>query len=534
MNFHKTGRPVIMGREGMVSSGHHLASLAGVRVLQEGGNAIDAALAASMTMMVVKPEASGPGGDLFALVCMKRNGGRVEALNASGPAPRKASIELFGEKGLSRIPAEGPLSIAIPGVVDGWMELHKKYGTFEFPRLARDAVKYAREGFPLYLDLAERIGEFAPKFPDVERAFCAPLGELKVGNTVVQLGLAVTLEQIAKKGREGFYQGEIAESVCAAVQKRGGVLGVEDLQGNFAEWLSPLSAAYRDYRVFEQPPVSQGFMVLEMLNIIEDYPFNEKQTGLSEIIHFMVEAKKLAFEDRIRHLEDPRFGDPKMALLTSKDYARNRRKLISDVPGSRQRFSGSFGSDTTYLCVADRDGNAISLIQSIFAPFGSRVVAGDTGVVMNNRLCGFGLDSRKANALVPGKRPAHTLNTYMVLRNGELFGVGGSPGADDQPQTNFQVLRNLLDLEMDPQSAVEFPRWSHSPGTPPRAAGPEELRMEEGFADEVIDGLSKRGHTVKVVDRWSFGSAKVIVRDPQSGAWMAGADPRREAYAIGW
>jgi gamma-glutamyltranspeptidase/glutathione hydrolase len=192
------------------------------------------------------------------------------------------------------------------------------------------------------------------------------------------------------------------------------------------------------------------------------------------------------------------------------------------------------GGDTTYLCATDRDGNAISLIQSVFAAFGSRVIAGDTGVIMNNRLCSFGLDPNKANSLKPGKRPAHTLNTYMVFKGGEFFAVGGSPGADEQPQTNLQVLHNILDLGMDPQAAVEEPRWSHQPGTPPRDQLPEQLRMEADFDPQVIDGLSRHGHKVSVVDRWSFGSAKVIVKDGNTGTWMAGADPRREAYALGW
>ena len=191
-------------------------------------------------------------------------------------------------------------------------------------------------------------------------------------------------------------------------------------------------------------------------------------------------------------------------------------------------------SDTTFLCAADGDGNAISLIQSVFAPFGSRVIAGDTGVIMNNRLCSFGLDPAKANSLVPGKRPAHTLNTYMILRRGEFFAAGGSPGADDQPQTNLQIIHNLLDCEMNPQSAVEAPRWSHQPGTPPRDQLPEELRMEEGFNPDVVEALRGKGHKITVVDRWSFGSAKVVVRDLATGTWMAGADPRREAYALGW
>ncbi|MBI4488524.1 MAG: gamma-glutamyltransferase family protein, partial [Deltaproteobacteria bacterium] len=430
MIFSRAARPVIMGRNGMVSSGHHLASLAGVKVLQEGGNAVDAALAASFTLTVARPETSGPGGDLFALVFMKRKG-EVEALNASGPAPRKATIELFKEKGFEKIPTDGPLSIAIPGAIDGWTELHRKYGTLDLSRLTADAITYAREGFPLYRSLGKRIAEFGSSYPWIDRCFRKPLGDLRPGKMLAQRELAHTLELIAKKGRDGFYQGELGARMCAALQAEGALISEEDLQGRHAEWLAPITTTYRDYLLFEQPPVSQGFMVLEMLNLIEGYPLDKMEPF--EVVHVMVEAKKLAFEDRINHLEDPRFGDPEITRLISKEHARSRRSLISSTAESRESLAGEFGSDTTYLCAADREGNVVSLIQSIFAPFGSRIVAGETGMVMNNRLCSFVLDPKKANALRPGKRPAHTLNSYMVFRNGEFFAVGGSPGADDQP-----------------------------------------------------------------------------------------------------
>jgi gamma-glutamyltranspeptidase/glutathione hydrolase len=254
----------------------------------------------------------------------------------------------------------------------------------------------------------------------------------------------------------------------------------------------------------------------------------------ADMIHYQVGAKKLAFEDRIAHLDDPAFGDPKISMLISKEYAARRRQRLGETAPRSSVVAVPSSSDTTFLCAADRDGNAISLIQSIFAPFGSRVVAGETGVIMNNRLCSFGLDPAKANSLVPGKRPAHTLNTYMILLGDGFFAAGGSPGADDQPQTNLQVIHNLLDCEMNPQSAVEAPRWSHQPGTPPRDQLPEELRMEDGFNPDVVEALRDKGHKISVVDRWSFGSAKVIVHDATTGTWMAGADPRREAYALAW
>jgi gamma-glutamyltranspeptidase/glutathione hydrolase len=286
--------------------------------------------------------------------------------------------------------------------------------------------------------------------------------------------------------------------------------------------------------VYEQPPVSQGFMVLEMLNIAEAWPFHDGSMSRAAMIHWQIAAKKLAFEDRIKYLEDPAFGDPKIALLISKAHAAKRRELAEEILRRPVASPGAQSSDTTYLCAADRDGNAISFIQSVFAPFGSRLIAGDTGVIMNNRLCSFGLDPSRANSLKPGKRPAHTLNTYMIFRNNEVFAIGGSPGADEQPQTNFQIIHDLVDLDMDPQTAVEAPRWSHMPGTPPRDKLPEALRMEEGFDAATLDGLRQKGHRITVVDRWSFGSAKVIVRDCANGCWLGGADPRRVAYALGY
>lgn len=537
MILQKACRPVVMGRNGIVSSGHTLASLAGVKVLQEGGNAVDAALAASFTLAVVKPHACGPGGDLFALVFMKHKG-QVEALNASGPAPGKATIGFFLERGMSKIPIDGVLSIAIPGAVDGWVELHRKYATWDLPRIAADAIGYARNGVPLYPGLAAQIDGLAPSYPWIDRCYRRLLDDLRPGRLLVQNNLGNTLEQIVQNGREGFYRGGLAGRICSALQEEGGIISEDDLQGRYAEWLSPVTTTYRNFLLFEQPPVSQGFMVLEMLNIIEGYPLDQMdkldKMGPVDKVHMMVEAKKLAFEDRVNHLDDPSFGDPKVSHLISKEHAQNRRRLISATAGSREHPGGPFGSDTTYLCAADREGNVVSLIQSIFAGFGSRVIAGDTGMVMNNRLCSFVLDSDKANALQPGKRPAHTLNSYMLFRSGEFYAVGGTPGADDQPQTNVQVIHNLIDGDMDPQTAIELPRWSHRPGTPPRLDEPEELRLENGFTSELINGLKKKGHNVKVVDRWSFGSAEVIVKDPITGTWMAGADPRREGYAIGW
>ena len=335
-------------------------------------------------------------------------------------------------------------------------------------------------------------------------------------------------------GPGGFYGGEVAEKICRSLRAEGGLLTEEDLQAPVAQWLDPLSSGYRDYLVYEQPPVSQGFMVLEMLNIVEAWPMNDGQVESGRRYSLPGRGEETGLR---RSYPAPRGP----GLRRSQDCFADFQRVRGQTPRThrqqhhaRQSAAVPLGSDTTYLCAADGDGNAISLIQSVFAPFGSRVIAGETGVILNNRLCSFGLDPGKANALEPGKRPAHTLNTYMVFRGKEFFAAGGSPGADDQPQTNLQVLHNILDLGMNPQLAVEAPRWSHQPGTPPRDKLPEELRMEAGFDPQVISDLRKKGHKISLVDRWSFGSAKVIIRDRDTGTWMAGADPRREAYALGF
>ncbi len=531
IHYGKAARALVMGSHGVVAAGHPLASVAGLRMMQQGGNAVDAAVAAGFVLAVVKHEACGLGGDLFSLVYMKDEG-TVRALNASGPAPGNATIDAFKSRGLDAIPTSGPLSIAVPGAVDGWLELHRRYGAVDLADVCADALTLARDGFPLYLSLAGSIADWAPSCPDIHRGFRAPLPDLTPGRLLRQPELAAVLEAIVRDGRDGFYRGGVAARMCAGIRAQGGLLEERDLDGPFAEWLEPLSTDYRGYQILEQPPVSQGFVILTMMNLLEGYDCSSMSP--TELAHVMVEAKKIAFEDRIRHLDDPRFGDPEVERLISKEYADARRAGIGDSAGPLSSSSAMTGSDTTYLCAADGQGNVVSLIQSVFSVFGSRVVAGDTGLVMNNRLCSARLDPSAANALQPGKRPAHTLNSYMVFHNGGFLAVGGTPGADDQPQTNVQVLHNFLDLKMDPQCALEAPRWSHVPGTPPNVGYPQSLRLEQGFPAEVIEGLAAKGHPVTVVDPWSFGGAALIARDPRNGALMAAADPRRDGYAVGW
>lgn len=531
---------MVMGTRGMVSSGHPLASQVALRVLMEGGNVVDAAVAASATLAVVRPHMTGIGGDLFCLIYLAREG-RVVAINSSGPAPAAATLDFFRSRRLQQIPMQGPLAVETPGCVAGWDLALREFGTMPLDRLLQPAVDYAEGGFPVSPNLAQAIVEGAQQFTSLPHWMDTflPRGRPPRTGEILKLPkLARTLRILQEGGADAFYRGEIAEALAAFVQQAGGLLSRDDLAGCKAELLEPIHTDYRGYTVYEQPPVSQGHLLLQELNIAEGFDLATLGPESAEAVHLMVEAKKLAFADRLRYLGDPSFLRMPMDQLLSKEYASRRRKkvdpnhaIVAAAPGAL----AAAGTDTTYHCVIDAEGNAVSMIQSLFRSFGSGVVAGDTGITLNNRLAAFFLDPTHPNALAPGKRTAHTLNTYMVFREGRPFLVGGTPGADDQVQVNFQVICNLIDHGMSLQEAIEAPRWSSTPGTmPDERTAPYELRVESRFPAHVIEGLRQRGHNVIPAPPWSFGSVKAALLDPESGVLYGGSDPRRDGYAVGW
>ncbi len=535
-----TGRPMVMGMRGMVSSGHPLASQVALRTLAEGGNVVDAAIAASATLAVVRPHMTGIGGDLFCLIYLAREG-RVVAINSSGPAPAAATIDFFRSRGIQQIPMNGPLAVETPGCVAGWEMALDRFGTMPLARLLQPAIDYAEGGFPVSPHLAQAIAEGAQQFaksPHWMAAFL-PEGRAPRPGEVLRLpNLARTLRVLQRGGAEAFYRGEIAEALSSFMREQGGLLGMEDLAGCRAEMLEPLQINYRGYTVYEQPPVSQGHLLLQELAIAEGFDLATLGPQSIEAVHLMVEAKKLAFADRLRYLGDPDFMKVPMSQLLSREYASQRRKeidlnraIVAAAPG----IVAATGSDTTHHCLIDAEGNAVTMIQSLFKSFGSGVVAGDTGITLNNRLAAFFLDPSHPNALAPGKRTAHTLNTYMVFRDERPFLVGGTPGADDQVQVNFQVICNLIDHGMSLQEAIEAPRWSSVPGTlPGEMTDPYELRLENRFPDSVVEGLRQRGHSVKLASAWGFGSESAVMLDPETGVLYGGSDPRRDGYAAGW
>jgi gamma-glutamyltranspeptidase/glutathione hydrolase len=535
-----TGRPIVMGTRGMVSAGHPLAAQAGLNVLMEGGNVVDAAIASSAVLCVIRPHMTSIGGDLFCLIYLAKEG-RVVAINASGPAPKNATIEFFRNRGMRYIPMDGPLAVETPGCVAGWQMALDHFGTMPLSHVLAQAVEFADRGAPVSLYLSKALAERAQqlnKYQQWVNTFLPEGRPYRQGEILKQPNLARTLRILQEGGADAYYRGPIAEAIADAMEQEGGLLSRDDLAGYEAELLDPIQVDYRGYTVYEQPPVSQGHILLQQLALAEGFDLASMGAQSAEAIHLMVECKKLAFADRLRYLGDPAHIKIPMDELLSKEYASQRRKkvdpdraIVAAAPG----IVASTGSDTTYHCVIDAEGNAVSMIQSIYNSFGSGFVAGDTGIVFNNRLSAFFLDPAHPNALAPGKRTAHTLNTYMVFRDGQPFLVGGTPGADDQVQVNFQIISNIIDFGMSLQEAIEAPRWSSTPGTVPSdITAPYELRLENGFPPEVLDALRKKGHTVKVDPTLTFGSVKGVLRDPETGVLCGGSDPRRDAYAVGW
>ncbi len=533
-------RPIVMSKNGLVAAGHHLASLAGIDILMKGGNAFDSAIATSAVLSVVRPHMTGLGGDAFALLFNARSGS-VEALNASGPAPKAASRQFFLDKGLTRIPLHGIYSVSVPGIVGCWGEISEKYGTIGLQELLKPAIHYASRGFPVYPSLSLAIKEAADRLENDRSAreiFLrngrAPLP----GEILLQGDLARTLDMISSKGTKSFYQGDIAKLIAEHFQKQNGLLTQDDLADYHSVWKPPIRTSYRGYTVLEQPPVSQGLILLQELNLVEGFDLAKLGHNTADSIHVMVEAKKLAFADRIGYLGDPDFVKVPLETLLSKEYAAKRSALIDvDRAMATTAKAGidSMDGDTTYFAIVDRDGNAVSLIQSVFHSFGSGVVVDGTGVALNNRLSAFSLKSDHPNRLDPEKKTVHTLNSYMIMRDDSLFMVGGTPGADDQVQTNLQVIANVLDYGMNVQEAIEAPRWSSRPGTMPGEENlPYELHVEDRISPQVRDGLVKKGHDVKVSGGWSFAGAQAIIIDQSNKVLMGGADPRRDGYAIGW
>lgn len=549
-NGPRTGRPPVLASRGMVSSPHYLASASGLDVLRRGGSAVDAAIAVNVTLCVVYPHMAGIGGDGFWLISGPDTDG-VEALHAAGPAAQAATRDYYRERGFTdQIPARGPLAaLTIPGVVDGWRLAHERHGRLPWADLFSDAIDYARGGMAVSRSLADWLAADASilqQYPGTARIFLPDGTPQREGTRLVQTDLAKTLEEIATRGaRAGFYEGALATRICEAIGTDGSPLQAEDFAEYQAKWVQPIATTYRGYDVVQMPPSTQGFSALQILNLLEGFDVAAWGEGTADYYHHIVEAVKVAFADRDEWLTDPDFVKIPLDQLLSKDYAGQRRGLIKSdqalagneiEPGMRYGVKFDHRSpdgDTVYFCVTDADGLVVSNIQSIYHDFGSAVVAGDTGVVMQNRGCFFALDEDHPNRLEPGKHTFHTIIPALLLKNDEPVLAYGTMGGEGQPQTQAALLTRLIDFGFDVQQAIEAPRWLMG-----RTWGmaSSDLWLESRISDETTRELRLRGHPVKVASGWdgTLGHAQAIRINRDSGFFEGGADPRGDGTAVGF
>lgn len=532
-------RSAVLAQHGMAATSQPLATAAAIRVLQQGGNAVDAAIAANAVLGVVEPMSCGLGGDLFAIVWDAKTH-KLYGLNASGRAPYAATLERYQSQGLKLIPTHGPLSWSVPGCVDGWDQLRTRFGTKGWAEILGPAIGYAEQGFPvseiIAADWKGATRELAA-IPTSAACFL-PDGKAPATGTVFRnADLAQSLKTIVSGGRDAFYRGPIAEAIVAYSEKAGGLFAQKDFDEHTSTWVEPVSTNYRGYDVWELPPNGQGIAVLEMLNLLE--PFDLKALGpqSAETLHLMIEAKKLAYEDRAKFYTDPEFAKVPVAALISKAYARQRLALISREHANEHPTPGEPAqADTIYLTVVDKDFNAVSLIQSNFSGFGSYHVPGKLGFPLQNRGCLFALDPAHANRLEPHKRPFHTIIPAFVTKDGKPWMSFGLMGGDMQAQGHAQVLCNMIDFGMDVQEAGDAPRFRHAGSSEPTgvaAEGAGRVAIESGIPREVREALVAKGHRLTEM-RGGFGGYQAIRIDIERGVLIGGSDPRKDGGAMGY
>ena len=530
-NPHQT-RSAVLARNGLIATSQPLASAAGLKVLQDGGNAIDAAVTAAAVLAVVEPSMTGIGGDLFAIV-YEATSRTLRALNASGRSPYAATAAEFSARGLTQVPVAGALAVTVPGVVDGWCELLSTHGTISMTRAIAPAMAYARDGFAVSEIIGGQWISGARKLAADANAAATflPGGRApKTGEVFTNPQLAATLATIADGGRDAFYRGPVARAIAADFERRGGLLAERDFAAHASNWIQPISTSYRGYDVYELPPNTQGFVALEMLNVLEGFDVASMGHNSADYLHALAEAKRIAFTDRAAYLGDPdAVPADLLRMLISKEYAAARRREIDLTQvGAFGEAAHSYSSldrgDTVYLTAADGLGNAISLIQSLFSEFGCGIVAGDTGIVLGNRGSAFNLTPGHPAALAPHKRPPHTLIPAFVMKDGRPFLSFGVMGGDHQAQGHTQVLANIIDFGMNVQEAGEAARVTH---------GPNGLQVESAAPQDVREALTRRGHAVfEAVG--GFGGYQGIQFDPANGVMKGGSDVRKDGLAIGY
>lgn len=541
-------RSMVIAQNGMVCTSQPLATIAGLDILKKGGSAIDAAIAANAVLGVTEPGMNGIGGDLFAIVYDAR-AKKIYGLNASGRSPYSLTLEELKKRGLTSIPLNGPLAVSVPGCVDGWFELHKKFGRLTMPQLLSAAIGYARNGFPVANETAfllplqnESLASIpeAHKFSNFKQLYFSNGKAPAEGEIFKNPALGNTLEKIARGGREAFYKGDIAKGVDSFMKKVGGFLSFKDFADHTSSWVEPEATTYRGYKVWELPPNGQGITVLQMLNILEQFDFSKISYGSPEHIHLFVEAAKLAYEDRAKFYADPDFVKIPVKQLISKNYAKERSRLIKlDVaaPGFNNGDSLLKTGETVYLTVADAEGNMISLIQSNYANYGSKMVPDGLGFVLQNRGASFNLRAGENNTYSPHKRPFHTIIPAFVTKDDQPYMSFGVMGGPFQPLGHVQVLMNIIDFGMNIQEAGDAPRIDVAGFSDPNGGpkGPELISLESGFSQETIQTLINMRHlNITHGIPGNFGGYQCIKYDPKNKVYFGASDPRKDGMAAGY
>ena len=537
-----TTRSEVLARNGMAATSQPLATQAALDILKNGGSAMDAAIAANAVLGLVEPASCGIGGDIFAIVWDARTE-KLYGFNGSGRAPKSLNIDYFMDKGMKYVPFLGPLPVSTPGCVDGWFMLHEKFGKLSMQQILQPAIDYGREGFAVSEVIAYEMAtnyEGKKDLPGFAATYLPNGRPPTKGEVFVNMDLARTYEQIANGGRDAFYKGNIARTIDTYMKKHGGFLSYEDLEAHSGNWVEPVSTNYRGYDVWELPPNGQGTAALQMLNILEGYDIQGMGFGSAEYLHVLTEAKKLAYEDRAKFYADPEFNKIPLEELLSKEYAAVRRELIDPDKAASTYPAGDLEietGNTTYLTVADKDGNMVSLIQSIYAEFASGMVPDGLGFVLQNRGQMFNVQDRtQANSLEPGKRPFHTIIPAFITKDGKPWLSFGLMGGAVQPQGHAQIVVNLIDFGMNLQEAGDAPRMRHRGSSQPTGSimtSGGTLNLESGFPYETIRELRKKGHRIGTAVG-IYGGYQAIGVDSQRRIYTGASESRKDGQAAGY
>ncbi|MBY6203852.1 gamma-glutamyltransferase [Halomonas denitrificans] len=536
-------RPDVIAANGMVATSQPLATQVGLQVLKDGGNAIDAAIAANAAIGLMEPTGNGIGGDLFAIV-WDAESERLYGYNGSGRSPQSLTLEWFIENGYEEIPSHGPLPVSVPGTVDGWFALHERFGEMPMAEILQPAIDYANEGFPVSELIAyywDRSADFLSQYPGFADQFTIDGRAPREGEIWRNPNLGNTLKQIAEGGRDAFYKGDIARTIGEFMDEHDGFLSYEDLAAHEGEWVEPVSTNYRGFDVWELPPNGQGIAALQILNILEGYDMASYGFGSPEHVHLFTEAKKLAFEDRARYYADPDFADVDVERLISKAYAAERRERIDMDRAARAVEPGTLAlrdGDTIYLTTADRHGNMVSLIQSNYRGMGSGMTPPGLGFILQDRGEMFVLNEDHPNRYEPGKRPFHTIIPAFITRDGEPYVSFGLMGGGMQPQGHAQIVMNLVDFGMGLQEAGDAPRIHHNGSTEPVGRNLQMtdggvLNLESGFSYDTIRALMAKGHRVQFA-RGPYGGYQAIMVDPDYGTYRGATEVRKDGQAAGY